>query len=141
METLYGESPEIQIDDGYGTNGGIALYSAGDGSSETITGGSGNDGSSTTSSRYYWSITRTGIEPTYTYSGGITGESFFFGENSSPFVNMDYQTIWNIVSAPPGNLDGIFDAWNERGEKVKHEFLGIVLYNCPEGCYSSYTGG
>ena len=42
MDTIYGESPELQTNDSYASRG-IALYSIGEGD-QTITGGSGNQG-------------------------------------------------------------------------------------------------
>ena len=142
METLYGESPEIQTNDTYSNSGGIALFSAGDGD-ETLTGGSGNDGSTTTSARYFWSITRSGEAPDYTYSGGITGSDAFgfgFSMDSSPFYNSDYPTVWAAASS--GSLDSFFQPWNKTaGEYTKWEFQGEVLRSCPKGCYQSYQGG
>lgn len=140
METLYGESLEIQTGDSYGSNGGIALFSTGD---ETITGGSDNEGSSVTSSRFYWSITRSGEEPNYTYSGGITGSDTFnfgFKEPTSPFYGFDYSAVWQAASTPPGTLDSFFQPWNSTAsELTKHDFIGLVLNRCPEGCYRSYS--
>lgn len=140
MDTIYGESPEIQVEDLY-ANGGIALYSAGDGD-ETITGGSGNQGSSATSSRFYWSITRSGVAPNYTYSGGLTGsESFGFGfnESLSPFYGYSYADVWATASSV-GTLDSYFQTWNATASELdKNNFINMVLNNCPEGCYRSYT--
>ena len=141
MNTIYGESPEIQVDDTY-ANGGIALYSAGDGD-QTITGGSDNQGSTETSSRFYWTITRSGVDPDYTYSGGITGSDTFgfgFNESSSPFYNSSYEAVWAMASTA-GSLDGFFQPWNATtSEGIKHDFIGLVLDSCPAGCYRSYHG-
>ena len=142
METLYGESPEIQIDDGYGTNGGIALYSAGDGDGETITGGSGGgEGSYPTSSRYYWSITRIGTEGAYTYTGGMSGNSFYTDRPFSPFYNVPLSDIWEEASTPPGNLDKYFAPWNANSEADKLNFQAVVVHECPKGCYRSSSFG
>lgn len=142
MDTIYGESPELQTNDSY-ANSGIALYSTGEGD-QTITGGSGNQGGVPTSSVFYWSITRSGVAPDYSYSGGITGSDTFgfgFNESSSPFYNKTYADVWNAASTGTGTLDSFFRPWNETmSELVKHEFIGLVLNNCPEGCYRSYHG-
>ena len=107
---MYGESLEIQTGDSYGSNGGIALFSTGD---ETITGGSDNEGSSVTSSRFYWSITRSGEEPNYTYSGGITGSDTFnfgFKEPTSPFYGFDYSAVVAGCEYPTRNVGQFFSA-------------------------------
>ncbi|MDM8236731.1 hypothetical protein [[Ruminococcus] torques] len=143
METIYGESPEIQANDTYSSGGGISLFSAGDGD-ETLTGGSGNDGSTETSARYYWSITRSGVEPDYTYSGGITGSDpfgFGFNESSSPFYQSSYKDVWEVASTGAGTLDAFFQPWNESAdEHTKWVFQGLVIQNCPKGCYVSRPG-
>lgn len=71
METIYGESAEIQVNDGYSNGGGIALYSADD--SGTISGGSNDEGSVQTSARIYWTITRTEGPEGFQYTGGDYG--------------------------------------------------------------------
>ena len=143
METIYGESPEKQTNDTYSNSGGIALFSAGDGD-ETITGGSGNEGSTTTSSRYYWSITRSGEAPDYIYSGGITGSDTFgfgFSLDYSPFYGKGYEEVWNVASTER-TLDVFFRPWNETvDEHTKWLFQGTVISQCPEACYNSYQGG
>lgn len=141
METLYGESPEIQMDDGYDANNGIAVYSAGDGDDETITGGSGDSGSYPTSSRIFWTITRV-EDPSqpgsYSYSGGISGVSWFKDEQTSPFNDTRYDEpneIWAIASAS-GNLNVIFDEWNadssNEGERKRAYFMYYLSLNAPD---------
>lgn len=147
METLYGESPEIQMDDGYGRSGGIALYSAGDGDGETITGGSGNQGSFPTSARIYWTITRipTGDDQ-YSYEGGITGVSWFFDDSNSPFYPEEYDTeaeIWAIASANNGNLDIIFEEWNSdktQAGEIKRSTFMTTIATYAYGCSSTTVG-
>lgn len=148
METLYGESPEIQMDDGYGRSGGIALYSAGDEGGDTITGGSGDSGSYPTSSRIFWTITRVG-DPSqtggYSYSGGISGVSWFEKEPTSPFNDTRYDEpneIWAIASTSE-NLNVIFDEWNadssDEGERKRAYFMYYLSVHAP-GC-SRTVGG
>lgn len=147
METLYGESLEIQMDDGYDANNGIAVYSAGDGNGETITGGSGNQGSFPTSARIYWTITRIPSgDGQYSYEGGITGKSWFFNDPNSPFYPEDYNTeaeIWAIASAYNGNLDIIFAEWNsdktQAGEIKRSSFMATISINA-YGCSSTTVG-
>ena len=145
MEQLYGESPEIHIEESYNTNGGIALYSTQE--EGTITGGSGTSGSQPSSSRIYWTITRTS-DPSqpdgYAYSGGITGVSWFKDIPQSPFANPDYDTpseIWNAAS-PDGNLNEVFDAWNEdisdAGTEKRAYFMYYISVHA-KGCSSNIT--
>ena len=148
METLYGESPEIQMDDGYGRSGGIALYSAGDGDGETITGGSGNEGSNPSSSRIYWTITRIpdASQPGgYRYEGGITGNGWFFNVEESPFAVAPYKdnpaVIWN-VAATNNSLNIIFDAWNADQSPAGTQKRAYFLYHISvyvRGCSSNTT--
>lgn len=134
METIYGESQEIQIEDGYSENGGIALFSTGD---DTITGGSGNDGSYPTSTRIRWTVTRTpdGSEDGYSYVGGITeSNSWYTGDSNSPFYGVDEEEIGRRAFAD-GNLNYYFDLWNadssQIGQVKRAEFaLKAARINC-----------
>lgn len=112
METLYGESPEIQLDDSYARNGGVAMYSVGDGEGGTITGGSGdNPGESETSARIRWSIT---VDENGNYvTGGITGSNDWMRDTDySPFAGFDNQTLANYAIGD-GNLNEVFGPWND----------------------------
>lgn len=109
METLYGESPEIQMDDGYGRSGGIALYSAGDGGRETIT-SSDQGGEEVVGGRVLWEITDLGNG---NYSGGITGENWMPeyicpSGAPNPFNQYTSAQIWDIAFNDR-NLNKIFD--------------------------------
>lgn len=150
MNTIQGESPEIQIDDSYSRNGGISLFSVeNDEGGETITGGSGGSGSYPTSSRIYWTITRVS-DPSqpggYSYSGGITGVSWFTEVSQSPFANSKYDEpseIWYIADTY-GNINMIFDEWNSdvshEGETKRSYFMYFLSVNA-RGCSSTTTGG
>ena len=116
MEQLYGESPEIRIEESYNTNGGIALFSTND--DDTITGGSGNEGEYPTSTRIRWEITRILNEDgTYTYTGGVTGganldDPWYVDNMNSPFYNVDINDI-GTVAFRDKNLNYYFDLWNQ----------------------------
>lgn len=142
METIYGESAEIQVNDGYSNGGGIALYAADD---STISGGSGDEGSVQTSARIYWTITRTGEAGNYQYQGGITGISWFTEVDESPFAVPPYDdpaTIWEIASRD-NNLNEVFNAWNEdqsnEGTRKRAYFM-FYLSTEAIGCSSSQVG-
>lgn len=148
MSTIYGDSPEIPINSSYGRDGGISLYSVGDDESGTITGGSGDSGSYPTSSRIYWTITRV-EDPSqpdgYSYSGGITGVSWFTNISQSPFADPRYDEpseIWQIASST-GTLNEVFNAWNEDtsydGEEKRSYFMYYLSVNA-RGCSSSSPG-
>lgn len=110
MGTIYGESPEIPIDNSYASNGGIAMFSVEDDGNHTITGGSGdNPGEDETSARIRWSIT---IDANGNYvTGGITGSEFWMREHPvSPFVGWTDQQLANF--AIDGNLNEVFGPWN-----------------------------
>ena len=88
MDTLYGESPEIQIESSYTRNGGIAVFSANNG--DTQTGGSiqNPDGSYFEGYQVLWTITRTNNgDGTYSYTGGVTGLGWFTGEEERSFLS------------------------------------------------------
>ncbi len=116
METIYGESPDIYMKDDYNSNGGISLFSVGDGEGGTITGGSGdNPGESETSARIKWAIT-VDAEGKY-ISGGITGNNDWMrGTTNSPFAGIDDQTLANYA-INDGNLNEVFIPWN-----ASHDF-------------------
>lgn len=150
MNTIYGESPEIQVGDSYSRNGGISLFSAGDDEGgETITGGSGGSGSYPTSSRIYWSITRVpdSAQPDgYIYSGGITGVSCFTDMPQSPFADPRFDEpskIWSIAETN-NNLNIIFDEWNSDtspdGEEKRAYFMYYLSVHA-RGCSMTTTGG
>lgn len=114
MEQLYGESPEIHIEESYNTNGGIALFSTND--DDTITGGSGNEGEYPTSTRIRWEVTRTTDDSPdgYSYTGGISGNNgWYTNDPNSPFYGIkDIEDICEHAFTYR-NLNFYFDAWNE----------------------------
>ena len=143
METIYGESAEIQVNDGYSNGGGIALYSADD--SGTISGGSNDEGSVQTSARIYWTITRTEGPEGFQYTGGITGVSWFTEIPQSPFAVSPYNdpaTIWDIASRD-NNLNEVFNAWNadqtDAGTAKRSYFMYYLSVNA-QGCSSNQVG-
>ncbi len=146
METISGMSPDLMLDsEGYSNSGGISLFSAGE-SGDTITGGSGNDGSYETSSRIYWTITRiSNGDGSYDYIGGITEAGWFFNDPNSPFYPEPYnsaQEIWNIASRD-GNLNMVFQEWNADttadGNLKRVNFLHKIGQEAPN-CYSVIAG-
>ena len=146
METINGMSPDLMLDsEGYNNSGGISLFSVNE-NGDTITGGSGNDGSHLTSARIYWTITRVdnGSEG-YRYEGGITGVSWFFKNPNSPFYPADYDSeeeIWNIASRY-GNLNIVFQEWNsdksQAGEIKRSEFMTTIATHA-YGCSTTSAG-
>lgn len=111
METIYGESPEIQIDNSYASNGGIAMFSVGDDGNTTMTGGSGDKpGETETSARIRWSIT---VNANNEYvTGGITGSNDWMkGTLNSPFAGWEDQALAN-AALNDGTLNEVFDPWN-----------------------------
>lgn len=145
METIYGESSEIQTNDTYSSGGGISLFSAGD-DGETIVGGSGDQGSNPTSARIYWEMTRTpNGSGGYTYSGGISNVSWYTEVPTSPFAVPPYNDpakLWEIASGT-GSLNEVFDAWNEdqgdAGTEKRAHFLYFISQNA-KGCSSNSVG-
>lgn len=114
METLYGESPEIQMDDGYDANNGIALFSANsDTGGETITSSSGDQGGSQEiPGKILWSITRYSEGTGYRYEGGFTGqgwadEYFETRNETNPFTTAGWDALWTTASTEH-NLDIYF---------------------------------
>lgn len=111
MDTLYGESPEIQIESSYTRNGGIALFSANSG--DTTTGGSiyNPDGSYFDGYQVLWTITRTpNGDSGYDYSGGVTGQEWFLDKQESPFYGALIDEIGQAAFTA-GNLNKYFSAW------------------------------
>lgn len=127
METIYGESAEIQVNDGYSNGGGIALYAADD---STISGGSGTEGSYNSSFRILWTITRVDEN---TYTGGISGKDWFTDEPLSPFYQAQVDDIW--FAAQDGNLEEYYGLWNSNtSADDKIRFLDHLM-NYANGCY------
>lgn len=146
METINGMSPDLMLDsEGYNNSGGISLFSVNE-NGDTITGGSGNDGSHLTSARIYWTITRIDNgSGGYTYEGGITGVSWFFDDPNSPFYPEPYNSkeeIWNIASAY-NNLNIVFQEWNsdksQAGEIKRSDFMSTIARNA-YGCSTTSAG-
>ena len=110
MNTIYGESPEIQFDDSYSRNDGIAMYAI-DGDTET--GGSiyNPDGSYFDGYKVLWTITRTSNDDgTFSYSGGVTNQDWFTDKVESPFYLADIQEI-GAEAFRVGNLNSYFLNW------------------------------
>lgn len=108
MSTIYGESPEIQPEDGYSSNGGVALYSARNGGG-TIT-SSDKGGEQVIGGRILWTITYNGGDPesANSYSGGITNQGWCTGyDEDNPFIAAGWQRLWEVASRD-GDLDAIF---------------------------------
>lgn len=146
METINGMSPDLMLDsEGYNNSGGISLFSVNE-NGDTITGGSGNDGSYETSARIYWTITRIDNgSGGHTYEGGITGVSWFFDDPNSPFYPEPYNSkekIWDIASAY-NNLNIVFQEWNADispdGKNKKIDFLHRLSDEAEE-CYNLILG-
>lgn len=146
METINGMSPDLMLDsEGYNNSGGISLFSVNE-NGDTITGGSGNDGSHLTSARIYWTITRIDNgSGGHTYEGGITGENWFFDDTDSPFHPEPYNSeekIWNIASRD-GNLNIVFQEWNsdktQAGEIKRSKFMTTIA-TYAYGCSTTSAG-
>lgn len=138
MSTIYGESPDIQIDDSYSVNGGIALFSAG-GDDTTITGGSGdNPGEAQTSARIKWSIT---VNENGTYiSGGITGSNDWMrGTADSPFTNYTDQQLADIA-VRNNNLNEVFVEWNASHDPGQVFTFMAAAYNAHSNCVTGFAG-
>lgn len=132
MDTLYGESPEIQIESSYTRNGGIAVFSANNG--DTQTGGSiyNPDGSYFEGYQVLWTITRTDNgDGTYSYTGGVTGQKWFTDEVESPFYQADIADIGK-EAFEAGNLNTYFSEWLTRtNSDQKWTFLfAMAGQNC-----------
>lgn len=130
METNSGVSERIQLDDSYSANGRIALFGV-DGD-ETVTGGSikNPDGSYYDAYQVLWTITRTPDGAGgYTYTGGVTGLSWYFNEPSSPFYNSTIEAIAAQAFSPgPGNLNTFFSNWIANATSDdKKKFLHAVI--------------
>lgn len=115
MNTIYGESPEIQVEDSYNQNGGVALFSANE-DGDTVSGGSGNDGEYPTSTRIRWTVTRTADDSPdgYSYVGGITGNNGWYTDDpNSPFYGVVDDEDIAEAAFRDGDLNFYFNAWNE----------------------------
>lgn len=143
METIYGESTEIQIEENYSNGGGISLFSVSD-EGDTITGGSGNDGSYPTSTRIRWTVTRYSddSEDGYGYIGGISGDNGWYTNNeNSPFFGVEDEEDIARHAFNEGNLQDYFDKWNEdqsQAGQVKRATFALLAAQL--GC-STIIGG
>lgn len=124
MSTIYGESPEIQPEDGYAANGGVALFSTRS-AGETIT-SSDQGGEHVVGGRILWSITDLGNDE---YQGGITGVDWMPDYSGNPFNNFTNAQIWEIASANR-NLNVIFNQFSNP-----FDFAGYV-YEYRRDCMS-----
>ena len=130
MNTINGESEPISVSEDYANSGGIALFSAGDGG--TVSGGSSEEGSYNSIFRISWTITYDGDS---TYTGGITGSSWYGGNSLSPFYGVSEAEIWS--NAQDGNLSEFFSPWNSSTtDEQKVTFLGMLT----SGCYRLSLG-
>ena len=137
---MYGESIDIPVKDNYDQNGGIALFSIGDGEGGTITGGSGDseEGGYETFARILWSIT---VNEHGTYmSGGITGSTDWMQENTnSPFRTWNTQDLAD-EAIRSGNLNTVFSQWNSSTALTDiFRFLSEAAAKHP-GCVSGFVG-
>ena len=140
MGTIYGESIDIPVKDNYDQNGGIALFSIGDGEGGTITGGSGDseEGGYETFARILWSIT---VNENGSYmSGGITGSGDWMRDKSnSPFLTWEDQVLAN-EAIQSGNLNTVFSQWNNSTKLTDiFQFLSDAADKHP-GCVSGFVG-
>lgn len=132
MSVLNGESESFSIENGYENAGGVAMYSVGNGG-ETVSGGSSEEGQYNSIFRIYWTITYDGGD---SYTGGITGVSWYLDNALSPFYGVQVADIWN-AALPDSNLSEYFGPWNTKttdGDKV--EFLSVLT----DGCYKLSLG-
>lgn len=139
MSIISGESPEMQMDNSYSNNGGVALFSVGEGEGGTITGGSGDTpGDYETSARIRWSIT---VDEAGKYvEGGITGNNGWMRENAdSPFVNYTDQQLADMA-VNTGTLNDVFTAWNADGDLGKvFTFMAYAWERYPS-CVTGFAG-
>lgn len=124
METIYGESPEIYKEEGYESNGGIALFSARNGG-ETIT-SSDQGGEQEVGGKILWTITK---NDDGSITGGITGIDWCPGYTSdNPFLKMTKDEIWDIAYRDK-NLDVIFNqiespyAFADYVDETRHQCM------------------
>ena len=134
METLYGESPRFEIADEYNQNGGIAIMSTN--TDDKYTGGSiyDEEGHYFEGYQILWSIERQGEEGSYTYTGGVTGKSWYFDDPNSPFFFFDIngtgeETIFNEAKNS-GNLNKYFGEWLTDPDISRYQFLGTATEVC-----------
>ncbi len=127
MNTIYGESPEIQMNDGYAANGGISLFSTRE-AGETIT-SSDQGGEQVFGGRILWEITDNGDG---TYSGGITGVDWCREQytEDNPFINYTNEQIWNIAEQNR-NLNQIFSEF--RSIYGFAEYIDLNRHKCIAG--------
>ena len=137
MSTIYGVSPDIQVDNSYYSNGGIALFNA-DGD-HTITGGSGeNEGEAQTSARIKWAITVD--ENTLYMTGGITGSNDWMRSTEySPFTDYKDQDLADIAIRD-NNLNEVFLAWNSKYNPGQVFTFMASAYNKNPGCVTGFAG-
>ena len=133
----------------YGNEGGIMLMGVNENIEHgTITGGSGDDagGNYGIPARIYWSIT---YGEDGTYSGGITENSFF----TKPLTIYNTSGVQEIIYGPfvpydgriaelyseafnNGNLDQVFQNWNNNYPDSVTKFISYLEDNCPR-CVST----
>lgn len=109
MNTIYGESPEIRVEDGYAANGGVSLFSTRS-AGETIT-SSDQSGEQIVGGRILWWITDIGDG---SYAGGITGSGWCREDYpyDNPFKNYTDAQIWDEAEQSR-NLNKIFAEFND----------------------------
>ncbi len=139
MSTIYGDSPEIPINSSYGRDGGISLYSVGDGEGGTITGGSGDsEGEQQTSARIRWAIT-VDAEGNYV-TGGITGSADWMrGTENSPFTGYTDQELADIA-VRDGNLNAVFLPWNADHNVGDIFRFMAAAWDAHPGCVQGFAG-
>lgn len=140
MSTIYGESPEIQLEgEGYMGERGIALYSTDSNSGGTISGGSNTEGIYESMFQIFWTITWDGAE---TYEGGITGVNWFVNHELSPFnsnisgMSSEESEIWSNA-IDDNALWEYFIPWNNKTtSSQKVAFLSYLDTNGASECYN-----
>ena len=139
MATFYGEETVYS----YESQGGIALMSN-DIEHGTVS-GSGNDyegGETVHPTRISWTITYDGVS----YTGGITGVSFFteeipftIGTQSynlhGPFYNREPADLYETAQRT-GNLNDVFIAWNRDYANEVHDFVTYLRHSNASTCVS-----
>lgn len=111
METVYGESPEIKLEDSYNASNGIATFSAND--NNTQTGGSiyNPDGSYFEGYQILWTVTRVQqSDGSYQYEGGVTAQEWYTEYPDSPFYLKKVQDIGDDAFRD-NNLNKYFTEW------------------------------
>ncbi len=132
MEQLYGESPEIRIEDSYARNGGISVMAAND-EDNKFTGGSiwDEEGHYFEGYRILWQIQQISENE---YSGGVTNIGWYFNDSDSPFYGLDAngngEQIIFEEAKNTGNLNSFFSKWLADETKNRYQFIVQATEAC-----------